>query len=314
MYRRSTIRRWVVLLCLGISGSGVLGQEAPEPKPVPRLQIVPQPYDQASFQRDGVEITRYHFGPELERPFLFPVIGPAGRSLTRMGHPHDPESHSHHNSVWITHHDVEGVNFWTDRRDGTIRHKRIVEYVDEGERSTIVSENEWVSREGKVLLDETRRTTVELLDGDEWLLTIDATFAARDEPVTLGKTPFGMIGVRMAKTIGVHDGGGRIRNSEGDVNEKAVFWKRARWVDYSGAIAPDALEGVTLFDHPENPNHPSHFHVRNDGWMGASLTFEGPREIEPDKPLRLRYGLYVHAGRKPPTQIESQWKRFAETP
>ena len=314
MYRRSTIGRLVVLLCLGISGSGVLGQEVPEPKPVPRLQIVPQPYDQASFRRDGVEITRYHFGPGLERPFLFPVVGPAGRSLTRMGHPHDPESHSHHNSVWITHHDVDGVNFWTDRRDGTIRHKRIVEYVDEGERSTIVSENEWVSREGKVLLDETRRTTVELLDGDEWLLTIDATFAARDEPVTLGKTPFGMIGVRMAKTIGVHDGGGRIRNSEGDVNEKAVFWKRARWVDYSGAIAPDALEGVTLFDHPENPNHPSHFHVRNDGWMGASLTFEGPREIEPDKPLRLRYGLYVHAGRKPPTQIESQWKRFAETP
>ena len=47
-----------------------------------------------------------------------------------------------------------------------------------------------------------------------------------------------MIGVRMAKTIGVLDGGGRIRNSEGGVDEKGTFWKRARWVDYSGQIAP----------------------------------------------------------------------------
>jgi hypothetical protein len=231
-----------------------------------------------------------------------------------MGHPRDPESHSHHNSVWITHHDVDGVNFWVDRRDGTIRHKRIVEYVDEGERSTIVSENEWVTREGKVLLDETRRTTVELLDGKEWLLVIDSTLVARDGSVALGKTPFGLIGVRMAKTIGVHDGGGRIRNSEGDVNEKEVFWKRARWVDYSGAVADGVLEGITLFDDPDNPNHPSYFHVRNDGWMGASLTFDAPRKIEPDKPLHVRYGLYIHAGRRPPAEIEKQWQRFAHLP
>ena len=49
-----------------------------------RMQAVPQPYDQISFQRDGVEITRYHFSPSLKRPFLFPLIGPSGQSLTRM--------------------------------------------------------------------------------------------------------------------------------------------------------------------------------------------------------------------------------------
>ena len=55
--------------------------------------------------------------------------------------------------------------------------------------------------------------------GGQWLLVLDLTFAAPKEPVTLGKTNFGLIGVRMAKTIGVHDGGGTIRNSEGGVNE-----------------------------------------------------------------------------------------------
>jgi len=297
----------LAVLCPGV----VVAMEASEPKAVPRLQVVPLPYEQASFQRDGVEITRYHFGPGLERPFLYPIVGPSGRSLTRMGHPHDPESHSHHNSVWITHHDVNGNNFWVDTSGATIRHRRIVDYVDEGETSSIVAENEWITKTGKVLLAETRTTTVILLEDKEWLLVIDLQLNAKGETVTLGKTPFGMIGVRMAKTLGVHDGGGRIRNSEGGIDEKEVFWKRARWVDYSGAIADGVLEGVTLFDHPDNPNHPSHFHVRNDGWMGASLTFDGPREITPKKPLHLRYGLYVHRQMKPATEIDAQWQHFA---
>ena len=120
--------------------------------------------------------------------------------------------------------------------------------------------------------------------------------------------------VRMAKTIGVNDGGGTIRNSEGAVNEKEILWKQAKWVDYSGAITNKALEGITLFDHPNNPNFPTYFHVRNDGWMGASLTFDGPRKIQPDKPLHLRYGLYIHNGMKSPDTIEAKWKQFSASP
>lgn len=309
--------KWGLAISLFVSAATIavaMAQDLPEPKPAPRLQVAPQAYEQASFQRDGVEITRYHFGAGLERPFLFPVVGPSGRSLTRMGHPHDPEGHSHHNSVWMSHVDVGGVDFWSDRRLGVVRHKRIVSYEDEGERSSVTAENEWVDSDGKVLLNETRKISVVLLAGKEWLLMIDSTFTVKDKPVTLGKTPFGLLGVRMAKTIGVADGGGRIRNSEGGVNEKEVLWKQARWVDYSGPIENGVIEGITLFDHPSNPNHPSYFHVRNDGWMGASLTYDAPREVTPDKPLRVRYGLYVHSDMKPPAEIDSRWKRFAEIP
>ena len=314
MFKVLFARKILVLVFLAfLMGTNTRAQKAlPKPKPVPRMQVIPMPYHQASFQRDGVEITRYHFGPGLHRPFLFPVIGPSGRSLTRMGHPWDPESHSHHNSVWISHNDVGGVSFWSDGGGGEIRHKRIVKFEDVGERSTIVTENEWVTNVGKVLLLEIRRVTVLLLPDSEWLLIIDMEFKAKDSTVTLGKTPFGMIGVRMAKTIGVNDGGGRIRNSEGAVNEKEVLWKRARWVDYSGAVTNKNLEGITLFDHPDNPNFPAYFHVRNDGWMGASLTFDGPRKIQPNEPLHLRYGLYVHNDIKAKDALETKWKRFTE--
>ena len=303
-----------ILLAVFISTNTSSQAASSEPKSVPRMQVIPMPYDQASFQRDGVELTRYHYGAGLHRPFLFPVIGFSGRPLTRMGHPHDPESHSHHNSVWISHNDVNGTSFWSDGGKGKIRHKRIIEFEDADERASLVVENEWVDNDGKVLLLETRRVTVLPLTNGEWLLTIDMEFKASDATVTLGKTPFGMIGVRMAKTIGVNDGGGKIRNSEGAVNEKEVLWKKARWVDYSGAITNEKLEGITLFDHPDNPNFPACFHVRNDGWMGASLTFDGPREIRADKPLLLRYGLYVHSDMKSAEAIEAEWMRFTKIP
>jgi len=137
----------VHILLFLLTGQAAWSQKMPlKPNPVGRMQVMPMPYNQASFQRDGVELTRYHFGPDLNRPFLYPVIGPSGRSLTRMGHPRDPESHSHHNSVWISHNDVDGVSFWGDRGKGKIRHRRIVKYEDAGERSSLVAENDWLTR------------------------------------------------------------------------------------------------------------------------------------------------------------------------
>jgi hypothetical protein len=286
-----------------------------QPKPAPRLQATPQPYDQVSFQRDGVEIARFHFGNSLKRPFVFPLIGPGGRALTRMGHPHDPGGHSHHNSVWIAHNDVNGVSFWADtgKNTGRIVHQRVEKLTDGNTEASVTSLNHWIDDANKkTLLIERRKTTVQLLDNGEWLLILDLQFDASEE-VTLGKTPFGMVGVRMAKSIGVNDGNGTIRNSSGQVNEKEVFWKPAKWVDYSGAVADSTVEGITLLDHPGNPNHPSVFHVRNDGWVGASLTQAEPRKIEPGKSLRLRYGLYVHAGQPSVAALESRWGTFAKT-
>jgi hypothetical protein len=283
-------------------------------KPVPRLQVIPQPYDQVSFQRDGQEIARYHFGRDLRRPFVFPLVGPSGRSLTRMGHPRDPESHSHHNSVWVSHNSVNGVSFWDDRSKGKIVHRRVENLEDEGgDRAAVLTTSDWVNEaEGKVLLHERRRTEVRLLETGEWLLVIDLRLEPAGGAVTFGKTPFGLVGVRMAKTVGVIDGGGRVRNSEGGVDEKEVLWKRAKWVDYSGPIANDAVEGITLMDHPSNPNHPTYFHVRNDGWMGASLTYEADRVVEPGKPLVLRYGLYVHAGAPEPAKLDRRREAFSQ--
>lgn len=338
-------RLFATLLVTVASPAVAAPASRPATQPVPQLQIIPQPYDQAAFTRDGVEVARYHFAKELVRPFLYPLVGPSGRSLTRMGHPRDPVGHSHHNSVWIAHNDVDGVSFWGDGRKGLIVHQRIDAYEDEGAAgdngghvAAIRSTNHWVATAAAqpattqpggnkpavatvkigetILLVERRQTRLELLPGNELLLTIDLQLEPPPKAtadVTLGKTPFGLVGVRMAKTIGTHDGGGTLRSSEGGVNEKEVFWKPARWVDYSGPITNQAVEGVTLMDHPSNPGHPTAFHVRGDGWMGAALTLTEARTIRPGQPLKLRYGLWVHNGMPVAGEIDAAWDRFAKS-
>jgi hypothetical protein len=298
-----------------LSGVGFCADVAlPNAKPVPVAQAIPLPHQEISLQRNGVELARLHLEPDEFRPFIFPVIGPSGRSLTRMGHPHDPVTHSHHNSVWISHHDVNGISFWNDGGKGRIVVQRVESFEDGDDEAAALTTAQWRA-EGVPLLNEQRRTAVHLLPNNEWFLLIDLQLdPSGTNDVILGKTPFGIIGVRMAKTIGVHDGGGMIRNSEGGVNEKEVLWKPARWVDYSGPITATTREGITLMDHAANPNHPAVFHVRDDGWMGASLTFAEPRVLKPGKPLRLRYGLYIHSGVPPAADLEQRWKEFAGWP
>lgn len=301
--------RWLVAAAWLATTSGAFAQV----KAIPKVEAVPEPYDQVSFRHLGKELARFHYGKELRRPFVYPINGPSGKTLTRMGHPQDPVGHSHHNSFWISHHDVAGVGFWNDQTKGRIVTHRIEKLIDGDESAAVVSFHAWVDEAtGKVVVQERRRLAAQPLEKGEWLLVADSQFEAKSE-VTIGKTPFGFTGVRMAKSIGVHDGGGTIANSEGAINEKGVFWKPARWVDYSGSIGP-AVEGIALFDHKKNPNHPAVFHVRDDGWMGASFTFAEPYVLKPGASLRLRYALYVHAGGANRETIDRQWQRFADTP
>src|SRR5438874_13217671 len=68
------MRRMLSVIGMIVLSGSVLRAEV---KPVPRIQVVPQPYQQISFQREGVEIARYHFGSALRRPFVFRLIVPA---------------------------------------------------------------------------------------------------------------------------------------------------------------------------------------------------------------------------------------------
>jgi hypothetical protein len=288
-----------LLITLAAPPAAAAPASRPATQPVPQLQVLPQPYEQAAFTRDGVEVARYHFSKELVRPFLYPLVGPSGRSLTRMGHPRDPVG-PQPPQLGLGQPPRRGRRQLLGRRaEGPDRPPAGRRYEDDGaagdsggQVAAIRSTNHWVAtaaarpattqpggdkpgdakaKAGEtILLVERRQTRLELLPGNELLLTIDVhleTPPKATADVTLGKTPFGLVGVRMAKTIGTHDGGGTLRSSEGGVNEKEIFWKAARWVDYSGPITNQAIEGVTLMDHPSNPaTRPRSTSAATAGW------------------------------------------------
>jgi Methane oxygenase PmoA len=306
-------RCWFLLLLVY---PAILVAEEPlaNAKPVPALQALPLPRHEVAFTRHGKELTRYLFDPDGKRTFFYPIQGAAGRSLTRMGHPRDPQSHSHHNSVWISHHQVNGVDFWGDQGKGRIEQKRIIRLEDSDHEALLQAELHWLNGDEQPLIKEIRTMRVQALDEHQWWLLIDLELQpALNTPVTLGATPFGFLGVRMAKTIGVHDGGGTIRNSAGQVDEAGVFRQPAKWVDYSGPITSDSNAGITLMDHPQNFSHPTPFHVRDDGWMGASPTLTTDKVLEPGQPLLLRYALFVHSGVPSVESLEKQFATFAAT-
>jgi hypothetical protein len=83
--------------------------------------------------------------------------------------------------------------------------------------------------------------------------------------------------------------GGEVLNSNEAENEAGCHWQHADWCDYSGpvpllgpfreaipeGILPSGIAGIACFNHPANSPADTIWHVRDDGWMGACLTFDG---------------------------------------
>ena len=272
-------------------------------KDVPACQLRPLPLGQLSFEHDGVEQLRWNHHPSAPRPYFYPLIGPSGSSLVRMGHP-GAANHDHHCGVWFAHHDVAGVDFWSNTSPATIRQTRWLDYVDGPQQAVMAVESEWLDgHDPKPLLQQKTVACFQPREEGEFTLELQASFTATSGQLELGTTNFGFLAIRVAKSISEHFGGGTITNSLGKTGEAVIFGKNSRWMDYSGpnrdcAGEPDAVvtEGITCFDHPSNPGQPARWHVREDGWMGPSVCRQQPVLLQADKPLIVRYLLDIHSG------------------
>jgi len=288
------------------------------PYELPRHEIVPQPQNQTAFEIDGQERVRWHSGAEYTRPFFSPLRGPSGSALTRIGHP-GTASHDHHRAIWFAHHNVQGVNFWTESSAARIRQQRWLDYSDGAQEAAMAVSLGWYDgHDPAELLTQELIAIVRAADNGETLLELQSTFRPKAESLEFGKTPYGFLAVRMAKSISVLFGGGKITNSEGRIGEKGVFGNPARWVDYSGPVPvgkgparKTVTEGITYFDHPANPQHPAQWHVRDDGWMCASACRNAAITTTRKKPLVLRYLLWAHGGPANAKQINAMAKQFA---
>ena len=306
---------FVLALLLTASGQRVEGQDKGHAEP--RCRVVPLPGHRTAFEFGGKEVLVWHYGKEYPRPFFYPLRSREGTALTRMGHPGAPD-HDHHRSVWFAHHKVAGVNFWGDEGTnlGRVRQKQWLAYEDGDSEAVMAVLLGWVDGEGRELMEQEVVAAWRPGGKSGHELELQLTFRPRGESLELQKTNFGFLAVRMAKELSGHFGKGEIRDSAGRRGENEIFAKSAEWMDYSGPTeaVPDGREGVTCFDHPANPNYPTHWHVREDGWMGAACCLVEGRTLKKEEPLVLRYLLLAHAGKNGGREFDAVAEEFGSRP
>jgi hypothetical protein len=239
------------------------------------------------------DVARYHFGAELARPYLAPLLAPGGLRVTRD--PDEVEDHPHHPGVWVGHRDVDGIDHWTGfPGHGRIVHRAFTDGPGLAEHLT------WVRPDGTPQLEE-RRTIA--LAGDHGL-DIEVALRAEHGPVALGDNKdAAMLAVRVAPTM-QGDRGGAIALAGGRRGEAECWGAAAAWADYAGPAPGGGVAGVAVLDHPSNPRHPTRWHVRDYGLVCANPTgsrcfgdeADGTLRIAAGEEVRFRFRVLAHRG------------------
>lgn len=243
-----------------------------------------------AYNRGNIQRGDFH----KSKPDWFPVLTPSGREVTISS----AYRFNHHHSIWIGHGNVNGINIFHDNNPtrsnlgDIVVEQAAIRTVLEG--AALDSTNAWITMDGRRLLTEQRRFTVrpDLMNGQAHALDIESELIASEGPLLLAKETHSYLGVRVADSMDVEDGG-RAVNSNGDENEEGAMGKAARWLDYSGPVAGQPA-GITIMHHPANPETP--FFCRNYGTMLSNITLHAPWSIPAGERLRQRWRLLIHDG------------------
>ncbi|MBG89458.1 MAG: hypothetical protein CMO80_21535 [Verrucomicrobiales bacterium] len=281
---------------------------------------------------DGKLFTEYVFTGH-SKPIMYPVIGPHGIPMTRNypmkeGVDNEASDHPHHKSLWYTHDDVNKVQFWLEYpgKNKSLKPGKIGQQSMKIKGDTITTENSWADHAGKVVCTDKRVVSFgESKVGRHIDFTITINASAGD--VTFGDTKEGTMAIRTNPLLrirkderrGVHTVTGKSINSEG-VEGKDMWGKRAAWVDYWGQIDGKTV-GVAIFDHPDNPRHPTWWHARDYGLVAANPfgvhNFEkkpkgtGDMLIKKGTSVTFTYRFLFHKGDNKSADIPAQYKAFS---
>lgn len=258
------------------------------------------------------------------KPIVWPVYGPGGVEMTRQypmreAAEHERDDHPHHRSLWFTHGDVNGVDYWTEGAGhGTIVHREVLG-TRGGDSARIETLSQWVNPQGEAQLDD-RRVMEFSKAGDARLIDVAITLTALVDAVNFGDTKEGSFGIRVPGTMKVDaKQGGRIVTSGGDTDKEA-WGKQANWVDYVGPVDGETM-GIAIMNHPSSFGAPCRWHVRTYGLFAANPFgvhhFIGGEETEGStlakgESLTLQYRVVLHRGDTEEANIAAMWNEYAK--
>jgi putative heme-binding domain-containing protein len=307
------------------------GPEAVSTRSMPTPPRAAGPLSPLSFRREpgkvhvlrgGRPLTTFHFDARWPKPFLHPLRVPSGVEVSRgypvAPRPGDSRDHDWHRGLWLAHGDIDGVDFWRESSGDPAKDRHLKLPLGRmvlvgAPRTRIAAKGTAGSLDARLALRDASGVNHGTLAltftfravGEHEAIDVAATFAAgRKAPLRLGDTEEGLLAVRLAEPFR-EDRGAVIRNAEGAHGTKAVWGKRSRFVDYSTTIDGQRV-GVTIFDHPANPGHPTYWHARGYALNAANPVGErdftgdksrdGSLVIPPGKQATFRYRVLLHDG------------------
>lgn len=236
-----------------------------------------------------VELLTYVIDPNL-RPFFHPVRDPAGEIVLTEDRPAD---HPWQHGIFAGLHEVNGLDFWTEKAGPKIGSQHFVKLLDLQATTDRVSWralSQWKDPAGVTVLDEEQAVVVYAPESSQFYrIDLDWTLRAHDKSVDIGKYDFGGLSVRMPfDPRHIH------LNSNGE-RDAATGNKSATWCDVSRPFG-EKIYGIAVLDHPKNLGYPSMWRVDGQGMINPSPSLRGDWRVEESRARTFRYRLVVHQG------------------
>ena len=276
---------------------------------------------------------------DYKKPFLWPLFSAEGTPVTRawpMGEEELSKDHPHHKSMWGAYGDINGADFWGE---GGGSGRQIVNRIEYGSgdamgwvRMEIIlhanggQDEEGLDKRGEPILKELREYRFYNTPEDGRYIDQTTTFVAEYGDAKFGDTKEGGIMAFRVRDIMTEREGGTITMTDGRTKERKVWGKPSPWCDYSGELGDAGVHGVAIFDHPGNMRHPSRWHVRGYGLMGANcfgLSYFTEREdeklngdftLEKGEEITFKYRAYIHAGDANESNVATHYVNYATPP
>ena len=327
--KSETMLRLLLLCILALVGFTVSGvsQDTPAAKKTQGV-LVTELADRLRVEVNGKLLTEY-FYKDVPRPYCYPLIGPGDVAMTRnwpmKNAPDEEHDHKHHRSLWFAHGAINGHDFWSEDKDfGKTVHERFTAVKSGADAGVIQEHNQWVTADGKVVCTDNRTLRIYAPRSlGERLIDFEITLNADHGELTLGDTKEGTMAVRLAETMRLKGkvGKGHIVNSAG-VRDDKTWGKLAEWCDYYGPVEGKTV-GIAIFDHPQNPRHPTWWHVRDYGLFAANPFGQHDFERLPDKTagnlvvpagksITFRYRFYLHEGDEQQAGVAEKYREYEQ--
>lgn len=196
-------------------------------------------------------------------------------------------------------------------RDGRIVQNRDIKLVNADATHAELEIHNDLMVDGRKMGEENDTVTVTERDG-VFVLDMAYTIAPKVE-YRVAQNAFGGFDVQCRK-----DGDSYYSTAAGKVTLRNPWyaypeldWPSEPWYDFTITLAGNGKTvGAAVLDHPQNP--PTLWHNSRTLWMlNPSIVALGPRIIQPDAPLTLRYRVVTHDG-PPPTavlqKLSAEWR------